>query len=40
MAKEQTDIKLILNDANIGFTKGYNLGIEAAEKINLSHIKI
>ncbi|EKQ54023.1 MULTISPECIES: glycosyltransferase [unclassified Clostridium] len=32
--KEQTDIKLILNDENVGFPKGCNLGIKAAEKDN------
>ncbi|MDR3596482.1 glycosyltransferase [Clostridium sp.] len=32
--KEQSDIKLILNNENIGFPKGCNLGIEAAEKDN------
>lgn len=32
--KEQKDIKLILNDENVGFPKGCNLGIEAAEKDN------
>ncbi|WP_160687134.1 glycosyltransferase [Clostridium sp. C2-6-12] len=32
--KEQSDIKLILNDENIGFPKGCNIGIEAAEKEN------
>lgn len=32
--KEQTDIKLILNDENVGFPKGCNLGIEASEKDN------
>lgn len=32
--KEQTDIKLILNDENLGFPKGCNLGINAAEKDN------
>lgn len=32
--KEQNDIKLILNDENVGFPKGCNLGIEASEKEN------
>lgn len=32
--KEQSDIKLILNDENIGFPKGCNIGINAAEKNN------
>ncbi|MFL0165522.1 glycosyltransferase [Candidatus Clostridium helianthi] len=32
--KEQNDIKLILNDENVGFPRGCNLGIEAAEKDN------
>lgn len=32
--KEQSDIKLILNDENIGFPKGCNIGIDAAEKNN------
>jgi len=32
--KEQTDIKLILNDENVGFPKGCNLGIDIAEKDN------
>ena len=32
--KKQTDIKLILNDENLGFPKGCNLAIEAAEKEN------
>lgn len=32
--KEQTDIKLILNDENLGFPKGCNLGIDIAEKDN------
>ena len=32
--KEQSDIKLILNDENVGFPKGCNLGIEASEKDN------
>lgn len=30
--KEQTDIKLLLNDENVGFPKGCNMGIELAEK--------
>ena len=32
--KEQTDIKIILNDENVGFPKGCNLGIEASGKAN------
>lgn len=32
--KEQNDIKLILNDENVGFPKGCNLGIDASEKDN------
>lgn len=32
--KEQTDIKLILNDTNLGFPKGCNLGIAASDKDN------
>lgn len=32
--KEQTDIKLILNDENLGFPKGCNLGIGIAETDN------
>ncbi|NRT71792.1 glycosyltransferase [Clostridium beijerinckii] len=32
--KDQNDIKLILNDENVGFPRGCNLGIEAAEKDN------
>lgn len=32
--KEQTDIKLILNDENLGFPRGCNLAIDAAEKDN------
>ncbi|NRY63610.1 glycosyltransferase [Clostridium beijerinckii] len=32
--KEQNDIKLILNDENVGFPRGCNLGIDAAEKDN------
>ncbi|NRT87542.1 glycosyltransferase [Clostridium beijerinckii] len=32
--KEQNDIKLILNDENVGFPRGCNLGIETAEKDN------
>lgn len=32
--KEQNDIKLILNDENVGFPKGCNLGIKASEKDN------
>ena len=32
--KEQTDIKFILNDENVGFPKGCNLGIKASEKDN------
>ncbi|WP_271810133.1 glycosyltransferase [Clostridium beijerinckii] len=32
--KEQNDIKLILNDENVGFPRGCNLGIEEAEKDN------
>ncbi len=32
--KEQTDIKLILNDENVGFPKACNLGIVASEKDN------
>lgn len=32
--KEQNDIKLILNDENVGFPRGCNFGIEAAEKDN------
>lgn len=32
--KKQSDIKLILNDENIGFPKGCNMGIETAEKDN------
>jgi Predicted glycosyltransferases len=32
--KEQSDIKLILNHENIGFPKGCNIGINAAEKNN------
>ncbi|MDW8799693.1 glycosyltransferase [Clostridium sp. A1-XYC3] len=32
--KEQNDIKVILNDINLGFPGGCNVGIEAAEKGN------
>jgi len=32
--KEQNDIKLILNNENVGFPRGCNVGIEAAEKDN------
>lgn len=32
--KEQSDIKVILNDKNLGFPGGCNVGIEAAEKDN------
>jgi GT2 family glycosyltransferase len=32
--KQQWDIKLILNDENMGFSKGYNSGIEHADKEN------
>ncbi|MBU3101630.1 MULTISPECIES: glycosyltransferase [Clostridium] len=32
--KEQKDIKAILNDENVGFPKGCNIGIAAAEKEN------
>lgn len=32
--KQQNDIKLILNDENVGFPRGCNIGIEAAEKDN------
>ena len=32
--KQLNDIKLILNDENVGFPKGCNLGIEVAEKNN------
>ncbi|WP_297425177.1 glycosyltransferase [Clostridium sp.] len=32
--KEQNDIKIILNDENVGFPKGCNIGIESAEKEN------
>ena len=32
--KEQKDIKLILNDENVGFPKGCNIGIAASEKEN------
>ena len=32
--KKQNDIKLILNDENLGFPKGCNIAIEAAEKDN------
>lgn len=32
--KEQEDLKLILNDDNLGFPKGCNQGIKAAEKDN------
>lgn len=32
--KEQNGIKLILNDENVGFPKGCNLGIEVSEKDN------
>ncbi|MFW2492015.1 glycosyltransferase [Clostridium chromiireducens] len=32
--KEQTDIKFILNDENLGFPKGCNLGIDVADNDN------
>lgn len=32
--KEQKDIKVILNDENVGFPKGCNIGIEASSKEN------
>ena len=32
--KTQTDIKLILNNENLGFPKGCNIGIESSEKEN------
>lgn len=32
--KSQTDIKVILNDENVGFPKGCNIGIVASEKEN------
>lgn len=32
--KEQNDIKLILNDENVGFPKGCNLGVGVSEKDN------
>ncbi len=34
MAKRTKDIKVILNDENLGFPGGCNVGINAAEKEN------